>query len=114
MVEDLELEQIETMSSSFAIQCCTIAPMMLVCFAYRYDASQAGLDKVENNEADSIIQKSSQEEDQFGRRPILASEVALSSKILSKASFPTFNAAYRTMVLIQIFGILLEVMVPDW
>lgn len=97
---------------SFMTQSFAIFPCALVCFAYRYDADRAGLGIVDDQVADEIIRQNKQKEDQFGRKPILVSEVAISPEILSKASFPTFNAAYITMIIIQVFGIVVDIRTP--
>jgi hypothetical protein len=111
-VEPVNSSQMLILILSFMTQSFTIFPCALVCFAYRYDADRAGLGIVEDQMADEIIRQNKQREDQFGRKPILVSEVAISPEILSKASFPTFNAAYITMIIIQVFGIVVDVRTP--
>lgn len=59
MEGDLAIGQILSTTYACMWSFALAGPFTMVCFAYRYDASQAGHAKVEEKEADAIIEDSS-------------------------------------------------------
>lgn len=106
--KDLDFVQAFSILNSYISQLVVVLPCVLVCFAYRYDASRAGLATIDDDEAEEIIKQSPNIVDQFGRRFIPTSAVAVSPSILAKTSFPTFNTGYATILLIQVMGIFID------
>lgn len=81
-------------------------PSSFICLAYGYDADQAGLTRVEEEEADAIIKacEVNQEKNKAGKFSILLSAVA---------DVPTFKAAFGTLITVQALGILFEI-IAGW